>query len=179
MNDCIDKILIPNEDIKARVKELGKQISQDYADKELILVAILRGGFIFIADLARGITIPAQFDFMAVSSYGSAVRSSGVVRIVKDLDMNIADKNVIIVDDIVDSGRTIKYLYDNLMTRSPLSLEVCSLLDKPSERITDIRIKYVGFTIPSKFVVGYGLDYAEGFRHLPDVCTLKPSFLGE
>lgn len=176
MEEEVGEVLISREQIEKRTRELGEEISRDYKEKDLVCVAILRGGFIFIADLCRHIKIPAQFDFMAVSSYGNKTQSSGVVRIVKDLDVNIRGRDVLIVEDIVDTGRTIRYLHDNLWTREPKSLEICTLLDKPKERIAQIKIKYVGFSIPSKFVVGYGLDYAEDYRHLPDVRILDPKY---
>lgn len=169
MDKKVGRVLINKEQIKKRTKELAKQISKDYKDKNLVCITILRGAFMFLADLCREITVPAKFDFMAISSYGDKSESSGVVRIYKDLDMNIAEKDVLIIEDIVDTGRTMDYLLRNLKTRNPKSIEICTLLNKPANRIVNIKIKYVGFEIPPEFVIGYGLDFAEDYRHIEDV----------
>jgi hypoxanthine phosphoribosyltransferase len=170
----IEKVLLDEARIQARVHELGRRISADYATRHVLLVGILKGAVIFMADLARTLTVPNEVDFMAVSSYGSATRSSGVVRLLKDLDQDIADRHVILVEDIVDSGLTLEYLIGTLRPRRPASLEVCALLTKPDELRTAIELRYTGFDIPSEFVVGYGLDYAERYRSLPFVGTLRP-----
>lgn len=161
------KVLITKDELLRKVKELGERITRDYKDKSPVLIAILRGSFIFVADICREIKIPVIFDFMAVSSYGNARATSGVVRITKDLDLNIEGKDVIIIEDIVDSGRTLNYLIKNLEARNPKSIEVCTLLDKDVPRKIKNKIKYMGFKIPDKFVVGYGLDLAEKYRNLP------------
>jgi hypoxanthine phosphoribosyltransferase len=168
----IDEILVQPDDLKRRVRELGEQISADYAGKDLLLVGVLKGAVFFLADLMRTITIPCEVDFMAVSSYGSATDSSGVVRILKDLDRPIEDVDVLIVEDIVDSGLTLQYLLRNLGARQPRSLEVCALLTKPDRRKVDLEPKYVGFEIPDRFAIGYGLDHAERYRNLPYVAAL-------
>ena len=173
MDEKVGKVLIGKKQIEKRIKELAKQISQDYEGKDLICVIILRGAFMFVTDLAKEISVPAKFDFMATSSYGDSTTSSGVVRIYKDLDMNIEGKDVLIVEDIVDTGRTINYLVKNLKTRNPKSLEVCTLLNKPANRVVNVKIKYVGFVIPPDFVIGYGLDFAENYRHIPEVRGFK------
>lgn len=171
----IQEVLISREEIQKMVNKLGTQISEDYKGKELILVCVLKGGVVFHADLMRAITIPIDMDFMAVSSYGVSTKSSGVVRIIKDLDINIENKHVLIVEDIVDTGLTLSHLKELLRTRGPLSVKICTALDKPSRRKVPLEIEYKGIEIPDKFVVGYGLDYAEKYRNLPDVCILKPS----
>jgi len=180
--DYIDHVLLSEEVIAARVKELAETISQDYAGlsvgNELICVGILKGAVIFLADLARSITVPVTFDFMAVSSYGAATRHSGVVRILKDLDLSIAGRHVLIVEDIIDTGLTLRYLYDHLLSRGPRSLRVCVLLDKIDRREVEAPVHYRGFTIPDAFVVGYGLDWDEHFRNLPHVAVLKESATG-
>lgn len=170
----IETILISQEELEAKVKELGERISSDYAGKELLIVCILKGAVIFCADLVRQISIPVTMEFMAVSSYGDATQSSGAVMILKDLESNIADKHVLIVEDIVDTGLTLNYLVENLKARHPLSVKVCTLLDKPERRKVEVHVDYKGFVIPDAFVVGYGLDYGEKYRHLPYVCVLKP-----
>ena len=172
--DEIQSVLITNEEIQARLDEMAKQINKDYEGKELLIVGILKGSVAVFADLLRRIEIPCSIDFMALSSYGSSSKSSGVVRIMKDLDHGIEGKDVLIVEDIVDSGMSMKYLFENLDTRSPASVRLFSLLDKPSRRRVELTADYVGFTIPDEFVVGYGLDYAEKYRNLPDVCILSP-----
>jgi len=175
MLEDIQEVLIPSEVLKEKVKELGRIISEDYKGKDLVVICVLKGGVVFYADLIREITVPMEMDFMAVSSYGASTRSSGVVKIMKDLDTNINDKHVLIVEDIIDTGLTLKHLKELLSTRGPLSVKICSALDKPSRRKVDIEIEYKGIEIPDKFVVGYGLDYSGKYRNLPDVCVLKPS----
>jgi len=175
----IEEVLIPREVIAQKTRELGKKISEDYKGCELILVGVLKGGFVFLADLVREITIPVDMDFMEVSSYGNSTKSSGVVRIIKDLDVNIANKHVLIVEDIVDSGLTLKHLKELLNTRGPLSVKICTIFDKPSRRKTQVDIDYKGIEIPDKFIVGYGLDYKGKYRNLPDVCVLKKEIYDE
>jgi len=168
----IGEILVQADDLKRRVRELGQEISADYAGHDLLLVCVLKGAVFFLADLMRAITIPCEVDFMAVSSYGSATDSSGVVRILKDLDRPIEDVHVLIVEDIVDSGLTLQYLLRNLGARDPRSLEVCSLLTKPERRKVQLEPRYVGFEIPDRFAIGYGLDHAEKHRNLPYVAAM-------
>ena len=170
----IEDVLISSEDIQRRIAEVGAQIAQDYAGKDLIMVGVLKGASVFMADLSRNIDLPLEFDFMAVSSYGAATQTSGVVRILKDLDHEILGRHVLVVEDIVDSGLTLSYLLKNLRTRKPASLEVCALLQKTGVQRVPLDIRYRLFDIPSVFVVGYGLDYAERFRNLPYVGTLRP-----
>jgi len=170
----IARILIPHEELQRRVAELAAQISADYAERNPLLVCVLKGGFIFLADLTRALTVPHCVDFMAISSYGNATRSTGVVRILKDLDCDIVGRHVLIVEDIIDTGRTIAYLLENLRVRQPASLRVCTLLSKPARREIELHIDYVGFEIPNEFVIGYGLDYAENYRNLPFIGVLKP-----
>ena len=172
--DEIQSVLVSNEAIQARLDELAAQINRDYAGKELLLVCILKGAVAVFADILRRIEIPCSIDFMAISSYGSSTKSSGVVRILKDLDHGIEGKDVLVVEDIVDSGMSMKYLLENLETRSPASIRILSLLDKPSRRRVELQPDYVGFPIPDEFVIGYGLDYGEKYRNLPDVCILSP-----
>jgi hypoxanthine phosphoribosyltransferase len=155
------------EEIDKRIREIGAQISKDYGDEPVTLVCILKGSAIFTCELAKRITSPVQLEFMSVSSYGSGTSSSGVVRIVHDLDSSIEDKNVIVIEDIIDSGRTLSYLLENLKTRNPKSVRLCTLLDKPDRRVCDVPVDYVGFVIPDEFVVGYGLDYDQQYRNLP------------
>jgi hypoxanthine phosphoribosyltransferase len=168
----LGEVLVTAEDLQRRVAELGEQISRDYADRPLLLVGVLKGAVFFLSDLMRYIDIPVEVDFMAVASYGSATDSSGVVRILKDLDASIEGRDVLIVEDIVDSGLTLQYLMRNLGSRNPRTLEVCALLTKPERRKVDLPTRYVGFEIPDRFVVGYGLDYAERHRNLPFVAEL-------
>jgi hypoxanthine phosphoribosyltransferase len=168
----IGEILVQPDDLKRKVREIGQQISADYADRDLLLVCVLKGAVFFLADLMRHIEIPCEVDFMAVSSYGSETDSSGVVRILKDLDRPIAGRDVLIVEDIVDSGLTLQYLLRNLGAREPASLEVCALLTKPERRKVELPTRYVGFEIPDKFAIGYGLDVAERYRNLPYVAAL-------
>ena len=174
MRDDIDHILISEEDLQKRVAQLGEEISRDYAGKAPLLVSVLRGSFIFMADLTRHIQPFCQVDFMAVSSYGSGTMSSGQVNIVKDLTDSIEGKDVIVVEDILDSGNTLSYLFQLLKARNPASLKLVTLLDKPSRRTKPIQADYVGFTVPDEFVVGYGLDYDELYRNLPYIGVLKP-----
>ena len=173
MSAEISDILITEGDLRTRVAELAAEINQDYADRPVVLVGILKGAFIFLADLCRQLTIPVSFDFMAVSSYGSGTKSCGVVRILKDLDTDITGKDVIIIEDIIDSGLTLNYLHKSLRARQPASLEICSLIRKPETDKVHLETKYVGFSIPNEFVVGYGLDYAQQFRNLPYVARLR------
>ncbi len=172
----IRSVLVSEEQIRVRTRELGAELGRDYAatHEDLLLVTVLKGAVMFVTDLARAIPVPTQLEFMAVSSYGSATSSSGVVRILKDLDRDIAGRDVLIVEDIVDSGLTLSWLLRNLATRQPKSLRVCTLLRKPDAVRTDVDIAYVGFDIPNDFVVGYGLDYAERYRDLPYIGTLEP-----
>ncbi len=168
----LENVLYEEKEIRSRVSELAAQVSADYKDKDPLLVCVLKGAVFFMADLVREITVPCEMDFMAVSSYGSAADSSGVVRILKDLDANIEGRNVLIVEDIIDSGLTLSYLRKNLNARNPASVEVCALLTKPSRRKVDIACKYVGFEAPDEFVVGYGLDYMEKYRNLRFIAVL-------
>jgi hypoxanthine phosphoribosyltransferase len=169
VTDPLGAVVVPADELQDRIAGLGKEITADYADRPPLLVGVLKGAFMFMSDLSRAIDLPVEFDFMAVSSYGSATRSSGVVRIIKDLDLDLTDRHVLIVEDIVDSGLTLGYLRRNLAARGPASLEVCALLVKEGLQKTDLDIKYVGFRIPPTFVVGYGLDVGERYRNLPDV----------
>jgi len=168
----VGQVLVSAEELQRRVSELGKEISRDYAGRSLLLVGVLKGAVFFLSDLMRFIETPVELDFMAVASYGSATDSSGVVRILKDLDAAIEDRDVLIVEDIVDSGLTLQYLMRNLGSRNPRSLEVCALLTKPERRKVDLPTRYVGFEIPDRFVVGYGLDYEQRHRNLPFVAVL-------
>ncbi len=171
--DELTQIVISEEQLQARIRELGKEISTDYEGRAPLLVGVLKGAFVFMADLARTLDLPVEFDFMAVASYGAATKSSGVVRIVKDLDTDLTGRDVLVVEDIVDSGLTLAYLRRNLMARNPATLEVCALLVKQGLQRDDPNLKYVGFTIPPDFVVGYGLDHAERYRNLPYVGILN------
>ena len=161
------RIMLSEEKVNARIAELAKQISEDYAGRTVHLVCILKGSIFFTCELAKRITVPVTLDFMSVSSYGDGTKSSGVVRLVKDLDEPLQDKDVIVIEDIIDSGRTLSYLLENLSRRNPASLRLCTLLDKPERRVTDVKVDYTGFVIPDEFVVGYGLDYAQRYRNLP------------
>jgi hypoxanthine phosphoribosyltransferase len=172
-DDAIGEVLVPADDLARRVGELAEDVSRDYRDADLVLIGVLKGAVFFVADLMRALAVPCEVDFMAVASYGSATKSSGVVRILKDLDAVIEGRDVLIVEDIVDSGLTLKYLLRSLAGRNPRSLEVCALLIKPGSRNVDLRLRYVGFEIPDQFVVGYGLDQDERYRNLPFVATLK------
>jgi len=170
---AIGEVLVPEQDLQRRVAELGAEVSRDYEGRPPLLVAILKGAVPFLADLMRNLTIDCELDFMAVSSYGSSTDSSGVVRILKDLDAPIAGRDVLIVEDIIDSGLTLQYLLRNLRARDPSSVEVCALLTKPERRRVDLPVRYVGFEIPNRFAIGYGLDYAQRFRNLPYVAALR------
>lgn len=170
------KVMLSEEEVDKRISELGAQISKDYAGKQVHLVCVLKGGAFFMVELAKRITVPVSLDFMSVSSYGSATKSSGVVKIVKDLDEPLKDKDVLVVEDIIDSGRTLSYLLEMLKDRKPASLKLCTLLDKPSRRVIDVDVDYTGFQIPDEFVVGYGLDYDQRYRNLPFIGIME---LGE
>lgn len=170
----VSHVILSEEEIAERIAELGAQISADYGDEPVLLVAVLRGAALFVADLARQISAPVELDFMAVSSYGSSTKSSGVVRIIKDLDETIENRHVLVAEDILDTGLTLKYLLKNLASRKPRSLEVVTLLSKPGKQRVPIDCKYVGFDIPDEFVIGYGLDFAERYRNLPYIGVLKP-----
>lgn len=172
-NNILGKVLFPSSDIKNRISELGREITQDYKDKNLLLVSVLRGGVIFLSDLMKEIDLPLSIDFMSISAYGINGTSTGVVRINKDLDESIEGKDVLIVEDIIDTGLTISYLLRNLKSRFPNSLEICTLLDRDIRRIADINIKYIGFKIGEKYIVGYGLDYKQKFRNLQSIYELK------
>lgn len=174
MYDDIKEILVSEEELRACVQKLGAQITKDYEGKNLLLVSVLRGSVIFMADLMREIKIPCTIDFMAVSSYGAGTKSSGVVKIIKDLDVNLAGYDILIVEDILDSGNTLSYLKKMLLTRNPSSIKICTLLDKPERRTADITADYSGFSIPDAFAVGYGLDYDEKYRNLPFIGVLDP-----
>ena len=160
-------VMISEEELKAKVEELGKRIEKDFQGEELLVVGILKGASVFVADLIRNINLDVNIDFMSVSSYGNSTESSGVVKILKDLDVNIKGKNVLIVEDIIDSGLTLSNLVATLETREPKSLKICTLLDKPDRRVVDVKVDYTGFQIPDEFVVGYGLDYDQRYRNLP------------
>jgi len=169
----LGKTIVTEDELQSRIVELGQEITKDYADRPPLLVGVLKGAFMFMSDLARSIDLPVEFDFMAVSSYGSATKTSGVVRIVKDLDLDLTGRDVLVVEDIVDSGLTLSYLRRNLLARGPASLEVCALLVREGLQRTDPDLRYVGFRIPPEFVVGYGLDVAERYRNLPYVCVYE------
>jgi hypoxanthine phosphoribosyltransferase len=169
----IGETLVSAEDVQRRVRELGAEINRDYEGRELVMIGVLKGAVLFVADLMRELTVPCEVDFMAVSSYGSATDSSGVVRILKDLDAPIEGRDVLLVEDIVDSGLTLHYLLKNLRARNPASLEVCALLTKPERRRVELPIRYVGFEIPNRFAIGYGLDHGQRFRNLPYVAALQ------
>lgn len=173
IND-IQEVLLSADQIATRVKEIGEQISADYAGEEILMIGVLRGAVIFMSDLARSISIPVAIDFMAVSSYGASTTSSGIVRILKDLDEEVAGRHILVVEDIIDSGLTLNYLLDNLHSRKPASIRLVTLLNKPERRKKEVHVDYNGFTIPDHFVVGYGLDYAEKYRNLPFIGILKP-----
>lgn len=174
MDRDIQKVLISEDQIKERIRQMGEQITEDYRDGSLVMVGILRGAVIFYGDLAKAIKIHLNMDFMAVSSYGSGTKSSGVVRIIHDLEENIEGKDVLIVEDIIDTGLTLHYLIKNLKSRKPRSVKICCLLDKPSRRKSPVKPDYVGYEVPDEFVVGYGLDYNEKYRNLPYIGVLKP-----
>ena len=167
------KVLLTEEEVDAKIQMIGEQISRDYAGKEVHLICVLKGGSFFLCELAKRITVPVSLDFMAVSSYGSDTKSSGVVKIVKDLDESLKDKDVVVVEDIVDSGRTLSYLLEMLRDRGPRSLRLCTLLDKPERRVVEVKVDYTGFQIPDQFVVGYGLDYDQRYRNLPYIGVVE------
>lgn len=173
MDNVIKEVLITEEEIAKKVKELGEQISKDYKGKDLMLVGILKGAVIFMSDLARNIDIPISMDFMAVSSYGQSSKSTGIVRLIKDLDSSIKNKDILIVEDIIDTGLTLDYLTDNLSKRGANSVKICTLLDKPERRKVDIPVDYFGFIVPDEFIVGYGIDYAQKYRNLSFIASLK------
>ena len=174
LNKDVLKVMISEKELEERVAQLGEEISNDYRGKNLLIVSVLKGSIVFMADLMRHISIKCSIDFMATSSYGSGTKTSGVVKIVKDLDIDLHDYDLLIIEDILDSGNTLKFVVDMIKKRHPKSVEVCALLDKPSRRIADIQAKYVGREIPDEFVVGYGLDYDEKYRNLPYLGVLKP-----
>jgi len=174
---AVTEVLIDRDVLQRRIHELGEEISSDYAGRDLLLIGVLKGAVFFMADLMRNLTIPCEIDFMAISSYGDSTDSSGVVRILKDLDINIEGRDVLIVEDIIDSGLTLSYLMRNLEAREPASLEICALLTKPDRRETEVPVHYIGFEIPNRFVIGYGLDFAERYRNLPYVGILDPALL--
>ncbi len=167
------RVLLSEEKVEKRIKELGEIISRDYAGKEVHLICVLKGGVFFTCELSKRITVPVSLDFMSVSSYGNDTKSSGVVKIIKDLDESIENKDVLVVEDIIDSGRTLRYLLENLERRNPRSLKLCTLLDKPSRRVTEVTVDYTGFEIPDEFVVGYGLDYGQKYRNLPYIGVVE------
>jgi hypoxanthine phosphoribosyltransferase len=175
----VEDILIDHESLQQRIGELGEELSADYAGRDLLLVGVLKGAVFFMADLMRRISVPCEIDFMAISSYGASTDSSGIVRILKDLDINIEGRHVLIVEDIIDSGLTLSYLVRTLEAREPASLEVCALMTKPERRQINVDVRYVGFEIPNRFVIGYGLDFAERYRNLPYVGVLNPHVLPE
>ena len=175
MKQDIEKVLLSEEAIAAKVKELGAQIAKDYADKNPLIVSVLRGSFVFMADLVRAIDVPCTVDFMSVSSYGSGTTSSGEVKITKDFDVSIEGRHLIFVEDILDSGRTLSYLMKTLKARGAASIALCTFLDKPERRVVPVEVAYKGFTVPDAFIVGYGLDYDQKYRNLPYVGVLKPS----
>jgi hypoxanthine phosphoribosyltransferase len=179
LESAVGEILIDSTALRARIAELGEEISQAYEGKDLLLIGVLKGAVFFMADLMRHLTVPCEVDFMAISSYGAATDSSGVVRILKDLDINIEGRNVLVVEDIIDSGLTLSYLMRNLESREPASLEVCALLTKPERREIDVPVRWIGFEIPNRFVIGYGLDFAERYRNLPYVGVLSDELMPE
>ena len=175
----VGEVLIDEDRLQERIRELGREISAEYEGRELLLVGVLKGAVFFMADLMRSIDVPCEIDFMAISSYGVSTDSSGVVRILKDLDINIEGRHVLVVEDIIDSGLTLSYLLRNLESREPASLEICALLTKPSRREIEVPVRYIGFEIPNKFVIGYGLDFAERYRNLPYVGVLHADLMPE
>ena len=174
----VSEVLIDEEALRNRIVELGEEISRDYTGREPLLIGVLKGAVFFMADLMRQLTVPCEVDFMAISSYGASTDSSGVVRILKDLDINIEGRDVLVVEDIIDSGLTLSYLMRNLESREPATLEVCALMTKPDRREIDVPVRYVGFEIPNRFVIGYGLDFGERYRNLPYVGVLDPDLVG-
>ena len=179
LESAVGEVLIDTDALSARIAELGAEVSADYEGRDLLLIGVLKGAVFFMADLMRKLTIPCEVDFMAISSYGASTDSSGVVRILKDLDINIEGRHVLVVEDIIDSGLTLSYLMRNLESREPASLEVCALLTKPDRREMDVPVRYVGFEIPNRFVIGYGLDFGERYRNLPYVAVLSDDALPE
>jgi hypoxanthine phosphoribosyltransferase len=179
LEKAVTEVLIEPDALQQRVTELGEEISNDYEGRDLLLVGVLKGAVFFMADLMRHLTIPCEIDFMAISSYGDSTDSSGVVRILKDLDINIEGRDVLVVEDIIDSGLTLSYLIRNLEARAPASLEICALLTKPERREIDVPVRYTGFEIPNRFVIGYGLDFGERYRNLPYVGVLDPGQIQE
>ena len=179
LESAVGEVLIDADALGARIAELGAEISADYEGRDLLLIGVLKGAVFFMADLMRKLTIPCEVDFMAISSYGASTDSSGVVRILKDLDINIEGRNVLVVEDIIDSGLTLSYLMRNLESREPASLEVCALLTKPARREIDVPVRWIGFEIPNRFVIGYGLDFAERYRNLPYVGVLSDDLMPE
>jgi hypoxanthine phosphoribosyltransferase len=177
LEQAVTEVLIDRDVLQRRIEDLGEEISADYAGRDLLLIGVLKGAVFFMADLMRNLTIPCEIDFMAISSYGDSTDSSGVVRILKDLDINIEGRDVLIVEDIIDSGLTLSYLMRNLEAREPASLEICALLTKPDRREADVHVRYIGFEIPNRFVIGYGLDFAERYRNLPYVGVLDPTLI--
>ncbi len=175
MENDILRVLISKEALSQKVQEIGAQISKDYEGKNLMMVSVLKGSVVFMADLMRAVTVPAEIDFMSVSSYGTGAKTSGVVKIIKDLDIELAGRDLLIVEDILDSGLTLSYIKKILMERGPRSIKICTLLDKPERRKADVFADYSGFEVPDEFVVGYGLDFAEKYRNLPYIGVLKPS----
>ena len=177
VEDGVGEILIGEEELQARIRELGVEISKDYSGRDLLLIGVLKGAVFFLADLMRELTVPCEIDFMAISSYGAGTDSSGVVRILKDLDINISGRDVLVVEDIIDSGLTLSYLMRSLKARKPSSVEICALLTKPGRREVEVPVRYTGFEIPNKFVIGYGLDFNERYRNLPYVAVLHPALV--
>jgi len=177
VEEGVGEILIGEQELQARIAELGVEISKDYAGRDLLLIGVLKGAVFFLADLMRELTVPCEIDFMAISSYGAGTDSSGVVRILKDLDINISGRDVLVVEDIIDSGLTLSYLMRSLKARKPSSVEICALLTKPERREVDVPVRYTGFEIPNKFVIGYGLDFDERYRNLPYVAVLHPDLI--
>ena len=170
----VKEVLVPSSEIQDKVRELGERITDDYRGEKPLLIGVLRGAVVVMGDLMRNIDLQCEIDFMDISSYGTGTSSSGVVRILKDLEEDITDRHVLIVEDIIDTGLTLSYLLRSLLARKPASLEICALLSKPSRRRVDLDVKYLGFEVPDEFVVGYGLDFAGAYRNLPDICVLKP-----
>ena len=179
LEQAVGEILIDEDALSSRVAELGAEVSADYQGRDLLLIGVLKGAVFFMADLMRHITVPCEVDFMAISSYGDSTDSSGIVRILKDLDINIEGRDVLVVEDIIDSGLTLSYLMRNLESREPASLEVCALMTKPDRREIDVPVRYIGFEIPNRFVVGYGLDFGERYRNLPYVAVLSDELIPE
>jgi hypoxanthine phosphoribosyltransferase len=178
LTEAVEEVLIDEASLQARIVELGAEVSADYRGRDLLLIGVLKGAVFFMADLMRQIDVPCEVDFMAISSYGAGLDSSGVVRILKDLDVSIEGRNVLVVEDIVDSGLTLSYLLRMLEARDPASLEVCALMTKPERRENEVHCRYIGFEIPNRFVIGYGLDFAERYRNLPYVGILRPDLAG-